>query len=170
MKYIQKIFVILVVCLSVACGQKDQTIYLEKDGNLYEVTKQVSFYYPKEFVFNTNNDNTNIVQFVNENEMFYYVATTDDTDNAVEDMPNLYAGQLEEDGAQNVEYHVQELESGLKCYVFTGLFSSTGLKFKHIAYFTSKATYSYGYQAPENVYDDNISLRTQYLESLTVHH
>ena len=88
----------------------------------------------------------------------------------MEDMPKLYAGQLEEDGAQDVYYLSTKLDSGIECYEFTGLYTATGLKFKHMIYFTAEAEYIYIYQAPQDIYDENISIISQYLNSLTVHH
>lgn len=171
MKYMKKMILVFMMCLMmVACGQKSQTIHLEKDGNIHEIADQVSFYYPKDFAIDTANDNTEILQLVLDEEVFNYITEKDDTDNAVEDMPELYAGQLEEDGASDVQYYSKKLESGIECQVFTGRFLATGMKFKHIVYFTDQYVYDYSYQAPEEIYDDCIAARTQYLESLTVHH
>ncbi|MEG0685481.1 MAG: hypothetical protein RR428_10510, partial [Coprobacillus sp.] len=61
------------------------------------------------------------------------------------------------------------LKSGIKCQEFTGTFKSTGMKFKHTVFFTQKATYMYAYQAPQDVYEEEISTISQYLESLVVH-
>ena len=43
-------------------------------------------------------------------------------------MPELYAGQLEEDGASEVGYKTEKIDSGLKIYEFTGIFEATGIK------------------------------------------
>ncbi len=170
MKYISKIIISLFVVFIVSCGQKSQSVFLEKDGCLYEVADQVSFYYPKDFEIDQNNDNKEILQFVKDQEVLNYKTLKDDTDNKVEDMPKLYAGQLEEDGAQDVYYLSTKLDSGIECYEFTGLYTATGLKFKHMIYFTAEAEYIYIYQAPQDIYDENISIISQYLNSLTVHH
>lgn len=171
MKYVKKILInLFIVCFIVSCGQKSQNVFLEKDGQLYEVADQVSFYYPKDFVIDQNNDNKENLQFVRDQEILNYSTLKDDTDNKVEDMPQLYAGQLEEDGAQDVFYFSTQLDSGIECYEFTGLYTATGLKFKHMIYFTAEAEYIYIYQAPQDVYDENIAIMSQYLSSLTVHH
>lgn len=171
MKYIRKVFICLfIISLVVACGQKSQKVNLEKDGNLYEVADLVSFYYPKDFKIDSTHDNKEKLQFVKDQEILYYLTLKDDTDNKVEDMPKLYEGQLEEDGAQDVEMYSIELDNGMTCYEYTGMYTATGLKFKHMTYFTSDATYVYAYQAPQDVYDKNITIVAQYLSSLTVHH
>lgn len=170
MRYIRRIFICLfVIGFVVACGQKSQKVYLEKDGHLYEVADQVSFYYPKDFEIDANNDNKEKLQFVKEQQVLSYLTLKDDTDNKVEDMPNLYEGQLEEDGAQDVAMYSTKLDNGMTCYEYTGMYTATGLKFKHMIYFTSEATYIYAYQAPKDVYEENIAVMTQYLNSLTVH-
>lgn len=171
MRYISRIFVCLcVIFLVVACGKKSQKVYLEKDGNLYEVADQASFYYPKDFKMNSENENKGILQFTNDQEVLSYSMLQDDTDNKVEEMPQLYAGQLEEDGAENVSIYSLKLDNGMKCFECTGMYTATGLMFKHIIYFTSDATYVYSYQAPQDIYDENITVITEYLTSLTVHH
>lgn len=171
MRYISRIFICLcVIFLVVSCGKKSQKVYLEKDGNLYEVADQASFYYPKDFKMNTESENKEILQFTNEQEILSYSMLQDDTDNKVEEMPQLYVGQLEEDGAENVSIVSLELDNGMKCFECTGMYTATGLMFKHIIYFTNDATYVYSYQAPQDVYNENIKVITEYLTSLTVHH
>ena len=97
-----------------ACGKKSETVFLEKDGTLYEVADQVSFYYPKDFKMDTSVENKAIVQFVREQEVMSYQTIIDDTDNEIDDMPELYAGQLEEDGAIDVGYKNLKIDSGLQ--------------------------------------------------------
>ena len=114
MKYVKRILInLFIVCFIVSCGQKSQNVFLEKDGQLYEVADQVSFYYPKDFVIDQNNDNKENLQFVRDQEILNYSTLKDDTDNKVEDMPQLYAGQLEEDGAQDVFYFSTQLDLSL---------------------------------------------------------
>jgi hypothetical protein len=49
-----KVVTIVTLLLTVfACGKKSETVFLEKDGTLYEVADQVSFYYPKDFKMDT---------------------------------------------------------------------------------------------------------------------
>ncbi len=152
-----------------ACEQKkSQSVFLEKDGNLYEVNDHVSFYHPKSFSMNVTSENKNVIEFINDQEMIYYKTIIDDTDNKVEDMPALYAGALEQEGAIDVYYQSMTIESGLVCQEFTGIFGATGVKFKHLVYFTPDYSYMLCYQAPDKVYDDQIDIITQYLVSLVV--
>lgn len=166
---IRKIMVVICICILAACGHKSENIFLEKDGKLYEVGDQVSFYYPKEFKVDSSN-NKEFLRFIDDQEILHYATLLDDTDNNVEDLPELYAGQLDEDGAENVHYTHITLESGIKCQEFTGTYTATGVHFKHVVYFTDTKTYVYSYEAPKDVYNDHIDIMTQYLESLTVHH
>ena len=165
-----KVVTIVTLLLTVfACGKKSETVFLEKDGTLYEVADQVSFYYPKDFKMDTSVENKAIVQFVRKQEVMSYQTIIDDTDNEIDDMPELYAGQLEEDGAIDVGYKNLKIDSGLNCQEFTGTYQSTGIKFKHLVYFTANSEYVLSYQAPQKVYDDEISIISQYLNSLKVH-
>lgn len=171
MRFYVKIIAIIAVFIGLnACKNKSPTVFLEKDGKLYEVADQVSFYYPKEYTIDTAADNKAVVRFVNDQEVMTYTTVSDDTDNKVEDMPELYAGQLEEDGATEVAYKNLKINSGLTCQEFTGMFKATGMKFKHMVYFTSDASYILTYQAPQVTYDENISVISEFLGSLTVHH
>ncbi|MCD7839826.1 MAG: hypothetical protein LUG46_04270 [Erysipelotrichaceae bacterium] len=160
---------ILLVIIS-ACEEKSHIVSLEKDGTLYEITDQASFYYPNRFSIDTSSDNIDAVHFIDDDEIMTYFSLTDDTDNLIEDMPDLYQGQLEEEGATDVSYRGITLDSGLECYKFYGIYSSSGMKFEHIVFFTTECTYALTYQASESVYDENIEEMNQYLESLTVHY
>lgn len=166
-----KIFVVitLLICFF-ACGKKSETVSLEKDGQIYEIADSASFYYPKEFSLDATLQNKKIIQFVKEQEVISYTMVQDDTDNKLEELPELYAGQLEEDGATDVGYKNITIESGLTCQEFTGAYKATGLKFKHMVYFTTDASYIFGYQAPQEKYDKNIAMISQYLSTLTVNH
>lgn len=169
-RFCLKVMLIVTIFASLfACGKKSETVFLEKDGQQYEITDQVSFYYPKEFTIDTTAENKEVVRFVNDQEVLTYTTIQDDTDNKIEDMPELYAGQLEEDGASDVAYKNIKIKSGLTCQEFTGIFKSTGMKFKHMVYFTSEASYIYTYQAPQQTYDENINVVSEYLGSLVVH-
>jgi len=163
---------VMILCLLVvglcACGKKSETVFLEKDGKLYEVADHVSFYYPKTFSMNVSSENKDVIEFMNDQELMTYTMIIDDSDNKVEEMAPLYTGQLEQEGAIDVQYRNITIESGLTCQEFTGTFQATGLKFKHIVYFTTKASYVLCYQAPDKVYNENVGIMTQYLTSLVV--
>ncbi|MEG0367707.1 MAG: hypothetical protein RR585_12780 [Coprobacillus sp.] len=168
-RYYKIISVIVLLFCIVACSQKEQVILLDKDGEKYQIADKVSFYHPKSFKIDSSNENKKVVRFVNENQTMTYSTIVESTDNKVEDMPALYAGQLEEDGAIEVGYKNVKIKSGITCQEFTGSYKSTGMKFKHTVYFTQNATYAYTYQAPQDIYEKEISTISQYLESLIVH-
>lgn len=170
MKYFKRCFhAFMVMLFIVACGQKSQ-IFLEKDGILYEIGEQVSFYYPKDYEIDPTNENKEEIRFIKEQEVIEYTIVKDDTVNKVEDMPTLYEGELEAEGAIDISVYNVTLDSGMKCQNFTGVYNASGMYFKHIVYFTNEATYIYSYQAPKDVYEKNIDEITPYLKSLAVHH
>ncbi|UTY37910.1 hypothetical protein NMU03_09285 [Allocoprobacillus halotolerans] len=171
MKVFIKIFTVFLLmgCLF-ACEQGDVKVSLERDGNLYEVTDLVSFYYPKDFQLDANHENQKDVRFIKDDASYIYATIIDDTDNVLEELPQLYEGQLEEDGAIDIYFQRETIPSGISCYEFTGTYQATGMKFVQMVYFTEDASYVYSYQAPEKVYEDQIDIVKQYLESLTVHH
>lgn len=158
----------LLLCL-LACTQKTDNVYVEKDGTKYEVTQQVSFYYPKDFSMDASSTDTNAISFIKDQEVIIYSMIPDDTDNKVEDMPDLYEGQLEEDGATDVGYKNVEVDSGLICQEFTGVFESNGIKFKDVVYFRQDAAFVLRYKAPEKVYNENIENISKFLNSIIVH-
>lgn len=164
-----KIIAVIAVLVSVvACGKQPKSVSVEKDGSKYEIADQISFYYPKDFQMNTTLENKEIIQFVRNQEVISYRTIVDDTDNDINDLPELYAGQLEEDGADNVGYKNVEITSGLVCQEFTGNYISTGIQFKHMVYFTVHSTYVLSYEAPTQEYEKNIGEMTHYLNSLVV--
>lgn len=162
--------IIVLVCMMfmVACGRKER-IFLEKDGTLYTIGDQVAFYYPKNFEIDTTHEDKNKICFMGEDEILSFFTVLNQTENKLTEMPQLYVGELEEKGAVDVKYYDVTLESGIQCQSFTGMFQSSGIQFKHIVYFTEQATYSYCYEAVQDVYDENIVVMNQYLESLTIH-
>lgn len=171
MRLYVKVITIMTIFVSLfACGKKSETVFLETDGKQYEIADQVSFYYPKDFEIDTTAENKEVVRFVKEQEVMTYTTVNDDTDNKIDDMPELYAGQLEEDGASDVGYKNLKITSGLTCQEFTGIFKATGMKFKHMVYFTAEASYIFTYQAPQKTYDEDITIISEYLGSLAVHH
>lgn len=108
-----KIFtVILLVFSFFACGKKDKIVSLEKEGTEYKIADIASFYYPNDFELDTKSNNQQIVRFVKKEEVVFYTTMQDDTDNQLDDLPELYAGQLEEDGAQDVAFKNIKIESG----------------------------------------------------------
>lgn len=170
MRTFNKILFVLLLGLSVnACGKNTDNVFVEKDGQKYEVADQGSFYYPKDFAMDTSSKNNEVISFVKDQEIIFYTMMIDDTDNRVEDMPELYAGQLEEDGATDVAFRNITIDSGLNCQEFSGVYQSTGIKFKHMVYFTDHATYVLSYQAPQKIYDQKVEDISKYLDSLVVH-
>lgn len=170
MKHVIRLLVIcMLFCLS-ACQQKKETLFIEKDGKLYEIFDQVSFYYPETFNADVHSYGGNTIRFIKNEELLCYTSYLDSIDNSIDEMAALYEGFLQQDGASDVVYTAQTLESGNICYVFTGKYYATGIKFKHVVYFSLDTTYIYGYQAPQDAYDQNIDVLSKYLESLTVHY
>ena len=159
----------MLFCLSACQGQKE-TLYVEKDGILYEIFDQVSFYYPETFSADSRAFDAETIQFYKDEEYMSYSSYSDTIDNTVEEMASLYEGQLQQVGASDVQYIKVTLPSGNECYVYTGKFEGTGIKLKHIVHFAKNATYVYRYQAPHELYDEHIDVISKYLESLTVHY
>lgn len=168
MKKYRKIMMILICFISlVACGKKDETVQLNKEGTLYEIGKDISFYYPSDFELISKLVDESTVQFSKENQVLYYKFEDNAFDNEIKERVELYKGELESSGATEIEVNEPALECGLKCYEYAGVYKDTGLKFMHLVYFDEKATYIYGYEANETVYDENIEHIIVYLESFT---
>ena len=170
MKRLIQFFVLcMLICLS-ACQSQKETLFIEKDGKLYEVFDQVSFYYPETFKADTTAFDAKTVQFSKDKEVISYSSYSDSTDNTIEEMAKLYEGQLQQDGASDISYYLKTLPSGNECYIYTGKYAKTGIKLKHVVYFSDNGTYVYRYHSPHELYDKNIDIITKYLESLTVHY
>ena len=170
MKQVIRLLVICMLFSLSACQQKKETLFIEKDGKLYEIFDQVSFYYPETFTADVRSYSGDTIQFIKNEELLSYTSYLDTIDNSVEEMATLYEGQLQQGGASDILYVNEKLDSGNNCYIFTGKYYATGIKFKHIVYFALDTTYVYAYQAPQDAYDKNIEVISKYLESLTVHY
>ena len=166
-KYL-KVDIKLVCFISlVACGKKEEKVQLNKEGTLYEIGKDISFYYPSDFELTSKDINESTVQFSKENQVLYYKVEDNIFDNEIKERVELYKGELESSGAIKIEVNEPALESGLHCYEYSGNYQKTGLKFMHLVYFDENATYIYGYEANESEYDDYIDRIIVYLESFT---
>lgn len=171
MKKFIKLFLTMVCFISlVACGKKEENVQVNKEGTIYEIGKDISFYYPTDFELasKTESDNVdNIVVFNKENQVLFYKVENDAIDNEINQKVELYKGELEVANAVVEEVKEPALESGLKCYEYIGQYPKTGLKFTHLVYFEEQYTYVYGYEANEKEYNDNIDEIIVYLETFT---
>ncbi len=161
---------ILCLCLLTlcACGQTDENVLVEKTGIKYELAQNDSFYYPKDFKMNLDRDLTNSISFYRDHEVIKYQKVLNEDDNLLEDLPLLYEGELEQSGANKVSYIEKEIDSGLKCYEYTGIYESSGIYFKHMVYFTDEASYVLSYEASKELFDKNIEDISMYLNSLVI--
>lgn len=166
-----KLFLTMICFVSlVACGKKEENVQVKKEGTIYEVGKDISFYYPTEFELTSmaeNDGGANTVFFKKENQVLFYKVEDDVFDNEQSQKVELYKGELEAAGAKVEEVKEPALESGLKCYEYIGEYSKTGLNFVHLVYFEEQYTYIYGYEANEKEYSDNIDKIIVYLETFT---
>lgn len=171
MKKFMKLFLTMICIVSlVACGKKEENVQVNKEGTIYEVGKDITFYYPSDFELTStaeNDSDHNTVVFKKENQVLFYEVINDAYDNEVSQKIELYKGELEVLGARIDEVKEPALESGLKCYEYIGEYPKTGLKFTHLVYFDSQYTYVYGYEANEKEYNDNIDQIIVYLETFT---
>lgn len=164
----KKVFLVLLSFILFACGSKNAKVVFETEGKEYKSMDNVSFYYPKDFKIDLPDNNIG-VSFDDEDEVYKYIMVLNDYDNDINDYPQLYLGQLEEDGVIQAEYSSIVLENRMQCFEYTGVYKTSGMWFKQVVYFTKDATYVYMYLASEDVYEKKISQATQYLRTLTVH-
>ena len=85
----------------------------------------------------------------------------------LDQLSELYKGELEASGVSSLKVKMPALESGLKCYEYKGSYVKTGLKFIHLVYFDDKNTYVYGYEANRKDFRKNLKKMIVYLESFT---
>lgn len=165
----KKFMMLFLSAILFACNSQNVDVILETDGKEYKITDNVSFYYPKDFEIDLTAENKEGISFVKKDEIYKYTMNFNNSDNNIDDYPLLYLGQLQENGAIEAEYSSIVLENQMKCYEYTGIYKTNGIKFKQVVYFTNAATYVYMYQASEDVFNERVNIITQYLRSLTVH-
>ena len=85
----------------------------------------------------------------------------------LDQLSELYKGELEASEVSSLKVKRPALESGLKCYEYKGSYVKTGLKFIHLVYFDDKNTYVYGYEANRKDFRKNLKKMIVYLESFT---
>lgn len=166
-KIIMLVVTTLCLCLVVACQSREKEVNLEKTGEKYSAAQGVSFYYPKDYAINLDAKDSDIVEFSKDNNTLYFKVVEDETDNAVEDKDELYTGELEQDGASDIEVSQPALDSGLSVYQYVFTYADTGIKIKEIVYFTDKDIYIYGYHATIDDFEANEKEMSTYLQSFS---
>lgn len=168
MKKIVKLFMLIVcLCLVTACGPRDNDVNLEKMGTKYTTDNGVSFYYPSDYEVKIDSQNSDIVEFYQEDNNLYFKVIKNETDNVIEDESELYVGEIEENGASKVEVSKPLLDSGLNVYQYVYTYGDTGIKVKEIVYFSVEATYIYGYTSTKDNFDKQDEDMTVYLQSFS---
>lgn len=168
MKIIWKVGAFFVCCLLlVGCGSREEYTNLKKEGSEY-IVDNVRFYYPNRFQLDGDQTDNISIHFHDDMESVYYEVHEDETVNELTDRDELYVAELEQEGASNIVVSEPILESGLKVYEITGSFLDTGMRFKHIVYFTQTHTYVYAYLATIEDYDKNQEEMTEFLHSIVV--
>lgn len=168
MKKMSLIVLGLMLVFLCSCGEKDANVLLEKTGIRYELTDNNSFYYPKDFKMDLEKEFHDNIVFVRDNEVIKYYKVVNNEDNQVTDLPLLYEGELEQNGASHVSFVEKEVDSGLLCYEYVGIYESSGIHFKHIVYFNNEATYVLSYEANKDIFSKNIDEISAYLNSLVI--
>ncbi|MFV0394359.1 MAG: hypothetical protein ACK5LC_08180 [Coprobacillaceae bacterium] len=168
MRGLWKVGVFSTCCLMlVACGSRLEYTSLKKEGTEY-VMDNVRFYYPNRYELDGELTNNETIHFHDDEESIFYEVTEDETVNELKDRDELYTAELEQNGASNIVISMPILESGLTVYEITGSYVDTGMRFKHIVYFTDEHTYVYGYMATTEKYEANSKEITTFLQSIVV--
>lgn len=166
-----------IVCILAltACGSRSKHVSLEKDGTKYAIGNDVSFYYPNDFSLDTSRHydviapkGSNTLRFIKDDETIFYTVIEDKTDNSNDDKDELYTAQLEQEGASNIVVSRPILQSGITVFEITGNYNTTGMRFKHIAYFKDEHSYVFGYFATIDDYNDHIDTVTEFLHSIAI--
>lgn len=155
------IILLLTGCQSEQIG--DNTV---KDGTEYTINQNISFYYPNSFELIEATGSK--VSFASEDQTIYYEVTADDSQNLLDDLDDLYVGMLEQDGAQIISVSKPIIDSGLDCYLITGIYGDVAVRFSELVYFTTDNTYVYGYKANTDTYNENNEVILNYLETLSI--
>lgn len=168
MKYVWKLVGFITCCfLLVACNPQTDNVNLNKEGTEYSIDN-VRFYYPDRYELEEKGTENTRVQFQSEEEYIFYEVHVDETDNELDHRKELYTGELQLEGANNIVVSQPNLRTGLSVYEITGSFIDENLRFKHIVYFTESHTYIYGYMATSEGYEENIKEITAFLKSIVI--
>lgn len=157
-----------------ACQEEVKVANVVKEGTLYEIGSQVSFYYPSDFSAITQEDlltatiDTNSLQLQKNDELIVYSVDYDVTENTDAEKQVLYVSELEQIGATGITVSQPILESGITVYEITGFYNDISVRFKHIVYFMADRTYIYGYRANTETYEAQIDYITSFLKSITI--
>ncbi len=154
------------ILLLTGCQSEEISDNTVKNGTEYTINDNISFYYPDTFELIEATGNK--VSFAYEDQSIYYEVIEDDSQNLLDDLDDLYIGMLEQDGAQIISVSKPIIDSGLDCYLITGLYSDVSIRFSELVYFTTENTYVYGYQATSDAYDKNSEVIVNYLETLSI--
>lgn len=164
----RKILITILVALIFLAGcQSDElSNNTVKNGIEYQVSDNISFYYPDTFELSEVSGEQ--VSFGKDDQTIYYLSVKEDSQNQIDDLDELYIGTLEQKGAQIIDVSKPIIASGLDCYYITGIYGDVAVRFSELVYFTSTMTYVYGYQAATDTYNENSEIIRTYLETLVI--
>ncbi|MDD3026864.1 MAG: hypothetical protein PHI41_02215 [Erysipelotrichaceae bacterium] len=158
-------FLVAIIFLA-GCQSDELSNNTVKNGIEYQVSDDISFYYPDTFELSAATGEE--VSFGKEDQKIYYKSIKEDTQNQLDDLDELYIGTLEQEGAQIIDVSKPIIASGLDCYFIKGIYGDVAIRFSELVYFTSSMTYVYGYQAATDKYNENSDIIRTYLETLVI--
>lgn len=163
---------LVALCLALmlsACGAQKKIFNLEKEGKIYNYSEMVSFYYPRDWIVETDSVKLSLDIFSNSSEeALFFDSFEMQGSNSPSEMLDLYVKSLEELGV--VVERKDEISHPEKftCFLLDGYNAKDERKFREIVVFFDGTQYIYSYVASPKDYEKNIDVMQLYLESLVV--
>lgn len=164
--------IFLVFCLTLilnACGAKDKVFNLEKEGLIYNYSEKVNFYHPRDWEVSEDTIKLSVdILNPDAKEGLYFDAFVVQSQNAKDELLDLYLTQLMNLGITIENIETLQLESSQKCTLVEGFNELDDICFSEVIVFIGEKQYVYSYIANENVYKDHVDQMKTYLMSLVV--
>lgn len=172
-KVIKYMLLVLALGVVVACGAKNKTVNITKDGTMYEYAN-VSFVYPNSFkkqdvaLYNESEELSDHIKTVftkDEEEMTLMIDPVIEN-NKVEELIQLFRVEVETTGATIISNTKVNLTNGDSCYEVVAENGDT--KVKYMVIFEEGKRYCLKYKTTSKDYDDKIINRDKFLYTLAV--
>ena len=164
---IQKLLLIGLVFVLIACGAKKKEVNLTKDGTPFEYAN-VSFIVPKQFKEESNLDSAHVKARFDNGDDSYLLLRIDEVleNNKEEELVELFRIEVESLGASIVSNAKVTLSNGDTCYEVVAKRGNEQIKY--LVMFEEQMRYCLKYVTTTDQYDEQIIDMDKYLYTFTV--
>lgn len=165
MKKVVVAFVVLGIL--VGCQRQERDYNIEKEGLLYTINEQVSFYYPRRFELDQDDLKMSVdITSKHGDEGLYVDTYYVDSKNSPEELLSVYLTQLQTNGIDVKTNDTIQLDNGKPAFLLSGESTLSNNYFIEVVIFESNRQYVYNYIASKKIFEKHVQDMLLYLKTL----